>query len=134
MSIAEGDIIVGKVTGVTNFGAFVDLPEGKNGLVHISEISNDYVEKVEDYVSKDDEVKVKIISISDNGKIGLSMKQAEEKKKEQKVKQPTEVSFERPKGDSFEDMMTSYLKDSNTRMESIRSRDGKRGTGQRYRS
>lgn len=134
MAIAEGDILEGKVTGVTKFGAFIELPEGKSGLVHISEISDSYVEKVEDHVSKDDEVKVKVISLSDDGKIGLSIKQAMPAKKEVKVKQPAVADFERPKADSFEDMMATYLKDSNTKMEAIRSRDGKRGTGQRYRS
>lgn len=155
MAVAEGDIVVGKVTGTTNFGAFVSLPDGQSGLIHISELSNSYVEKVEDYVAKDDEVKVKVLSV-DGSKIGLSMKQLEEKKpkeyskdkpkfksntndkpfekkRDKKFSKPSDANFDKPKPGSFEDMMASYLKDANTNMDSIRSRDGKRGQGQRYR-
>lgn len=132
MSVAVGDIVKGRVTGLAKFGAFVSLEDGKSGLIHISEISNDYVEKVEDYLSKGDEVEVKVIDIGKSGKISLSRK-ALEKKDHKKQGQPVEFTFERPKADSFEDMMASYLKDANTKMDAIRSRDGKRGTGQRYR-
>ncbi|WP_425539544.1 S1 RNA-binding domain-containing protein [Microaceticoccus formicicus] len=135
MSIAVGDIVEGKVTGITNFGAFVALPEGKNGLIHISEISRDYVEKVEDYLKRDDVVKVKILTISGDGKISLSIRQAEKPKKKEIIKQPAEVSFEKPEEElSFEDMMNKFLKDSNDRFDDIKSRDGKRGAGQRYRA
>lgn len=85
MSIAVGDIIEGKITGTTNFGAFVSLPEGNNGLIHISEISNDYVEKVDDYVERGQEVKVKVLTVKE-GKIGLSLKALEVKKEMPKKK------------------------------------------------
>lgn len=135
MSITVGDIVEGKVTGITNFGAFVALPEGKNGLVHISEISKDYVEKVEDYLKKDDVVKVKVLTVSGDGKISLSIRQLEELKKNDIMEAPAEVSFEEPEKDlSFEDMMSKFMKDSNDRFDDIRSRDGKRGAGQRYRA
>ena len=62
MPLSIGDVVNGTVTGITNFGAFVQLPEGKSGLVHISEISHDYVEKVADYLKKDEKVKVKYVS------------------------------------------------------------------------
>ncbi len=52
MPVSVGKVVEGTVTGITNFGAFVQLPEGKSGLVHISEISHDYVEKVDDYLKK----------------------------------------------------------------------------------
>ena len=74
MPVSVGEVIDGNVTGITNFGAFVQLPEGKSGLVHISEISHDYVEKVADYLKKDQKVKVKILSISKEGKISLSIR------------------------------------------------------------
>ncbi|MDO5689247.1 MAG: S1 RNA-binding domain-containing protein [Tissierellia bacterium] len=133
MPIAIGDIVEGKVSGVTKFGAFVALPEGKSGLVHISEISKDYVERVEDYLKKNDQVKVKVLTIGSDGKIGLSIRQAEPKQKEKRIiKQPSEVSFGAPKAElSFEDMMSRFLKDSNDRIDEIRSRDGKRKVGQR---
>ncbi|MDO5717477.1 MAG: S1 RNA-binding domain-containing protein [Tissierellia bacterium] len=136
MSIAIGDILEGKVTGITNFGAFVTLPHGKNGLVHISEISRDYVEKVEDYLKKNDIVKVKVLTISEDGKkISLSIRQAEPPKKAGSVP-PKEVILNEPKQRdmSFEDMMDQFMKDSNDRFDDIKSRDGKRGVGQRFKS
>ena len=64
----------GKITGIKKFGAFVELPEGKSGLVHISEVADNYVENVEDHLSVGDEVEVKVLSIADDGKISLSIK------------------------------------------------------------
>lgn len=78
MQIEVGSILEGKVTGITKFGAFVDLPEGKSGMVHISEISNTYVENVSDFLTVGQEVKVKVITINENGKIGLSIKKLAE--------------------------------------------------------
>ena len=54
MSISVGDIVEGKVTGITKFGAFVECEDGTKGLVHISQISNDYIEKVEDVLKVND--------------------------------------------------------------------------------
>lgn len=76
MQIEVGSILDGKVTGITKFGAFVDLSEGKSGMVHISEISNTYVENVSDFLTMGQEVKVKVLAIGDNGKISLSIKKA----------------------------------------------------------
>ena len=78
MQIEVGSILEGKVTGIMKFGAFVDLPDGKSGMVHISEISNTYVENVSDFLTVGQEVKVKVISINENGKIGLSIKKLED--------------------------------------------------------
>lgn len=78
MQIEVGSILEGKVTGITKFGAFVDLPEGKSGMVHISEISNTYVENVSDFLTVGQEVKVKVININEKGKIGLSIKKLSE--------------------------------------------------------
>jgi S1 RNA binding domain protein len=77
MAIAVGDIVEGEVTGITNFGAFVQLPENKVGLIHISEVSNVYVKDVHDFLKEKDKIKVKVISIDPRGKIGLSLKQLE---------------------------------------------------------
>lgn len=78
MQIEVGQIIEGKVTGITNFGVFVDLGEGKSGLVHISEIAQTYVSDVKEFVKVDDVVKMKVLSISEDGKISLSIKKAQE--------------------------------------------------------
>ena len=75
MDLEVGAILEGKVTGITKFGAFVQLPGGSSGLVHISEIANAYVSDVNDYLKNGDTVKVKIIGINEAGKINLSIKQ-----------------------------------------------------------
>lgn len=64
-----------------NFGAFVELPEGKVGLIHISEVADAYVRDVKDFLKEQDSVKVKVLSVDDRGKIGLSIKQAMPKKR-----------------------------------------------------
>ena len=74
MSLEVGAIVEGEVTGITNFGAFVQLPEGKVGLIHISEVSNVYVKDVHDFL-KEKIGQVKVLSIDERGKIGLSIKQ-----------------------------------------------------------
>ncbi|MCH4057635.1 S1 domain-containing RNA-binding protein [Lapidilactobacillus gannanensis] len=77
MAVEIGSKVTGKVTGITNFGAFVDLGSGQSGLVHISEISNQYVKDIHDVLSVGDMVTVKVVSVQAN-KIGLSIKQASE--------------------------------------------------------
>ena len=76
MEFGVGSIVEGKVTGITKFGAFVALPEGKSGLVHISEIAYTYVNDVKDHLKEGQEVKVKVIGIDENGRINLSIKKA----------------------------------------------------------
>ena len=77
MEFGVGAIVDGKVTGITKFGAFVSLPDGKSGLVHISEIAYSYVNEVSDHLREGQEVKVKIIGIDQAKRINLSIKQVE---------------------------------------------------------
>lgn len=74
MAIEVGNKVTGKVTGITKFGAFVDLGEGKNGLVHISEIAEGYVKDINDVLSVGDEVTVLVTNVADDGKIALSIR------------------------------------------------------------
>ncbi|AZP03838.1 S1 domain-containing RNA-binding protein [Jeotgalibaca ciconiae] len=151
MSIEVGSIVSGKVTGITNFGAFIDLGERKTGLVHISEISDSYIKDINDVLTVGDEVKVKILSIADDGKIGLSIRKAEEKSEEvsrpQRDYKPTQrssaprktSSFNQDRGDrpsqgkdnkkeSFDNLMSTFLKESDDRLTSLkRNTEGKRG-------
>ncbi|HEY8363369.1 MAG TPA: S1 RNA-binding domain-containing protein [Tissierellaceae bacterium] len=126
MPLSVGDVVDGTVTGITSFGAFIQLPEGKSGLVHISEISHDYVEKVSDCLKKDQKVKVKILSISPDGKISLSIKQAKPKNS-----QPIQIEWnkidEKQKYMSFEDKLSKFLKDSSEKQDQLKSRDNRRG-------
>ena len=76
MGIEVGSVLDGKVTGITNFGAFVALPGNRSGLVHISEIAYSYVSDVHDHLIEGQEVKVKVIGVDANNRINLSIKQA----------------------------------------------------------
>ncbi len=78
MALEVGSIVEGKITGITKFGAFVALPEGKSGLVHISEIANTFVSDVHEHVQMGQAVRVRVLSISEAGKISLSLKRAQE--------------------------------------------------------
>ena len=74
MAIEVGNVFEGRVTGVKPFGAFVALPEGKSGMVHISEVSNEYVQDINTVLHDGDAVKVQVINIAPDGKIALSIK------------------------------------------------------------
>lgn len=101
MSIEVGSIVDGVVSGITNFGAFINLPENKVGLVHISEVADVYVKDVNDFLKEQDKVKVKILSVDDKGKIALSVKQAQEKKPVERPQQREQRSFNaRPQRES----------------------------------
>src|SRR5699024_5610788 len=73
MSIEVGSKLQGKVTGITNFGAFVQLEDGPTGLVHISEVADNYVKDINDHLKVGEEIKVKVINVQKDGKIGLSI-------------------------------------------------------------
>ena len=83
MALEVGSILEGRVTGITKFGAFVALPEGKSGLVHISEIANTFVSDVHDHVQLGQTVQVKILSVTPEGKINLSIKRALEQPRQE---------------------------------------------------
>lgn len=76
MQLEVGKIYEGKVTGITKFGAFVELEKGTTGMVHISEIANTYVSEIKDHLTEGQTVKVKVLSLGEGGKIGLSIKKA----------------------------------------------------------
>jgi S1 RNA binding domain protein len=133
MSLETGAIVEGTVTGVTNFGAFVELPEGKTGMVHISEISDSYVENIHDHLKEKDKVQVKILGINEKGKFDLSIKQ---------VNAPPDIDafrgrprkgkpvFEKSGPVTFEDKLTKFLKESEERLLDLkRNTEAKRGRG-----
>ncbi|MDQ0352667.1 S1 RNA binding domain protein [Alkalibacillus filiformis] len=122
MSVEVGSKVRGKVTRITNFGAFVELPGGSTGLVHISEVANKYVKDINEHLAVGDEVDVRVLNVEDNGKIGLSIKKADEKFEKQEQKKRTE---------NFESKMNQFLKESEDRLASLKkhteSRRGGRG-------
>ena len=155
MQPTVGEIFEGKITGITKFGAFVSLPDGSNGLVHISEIANTYVNDVHEHVTEGQSVKVKVIGIGDTGKINLSIKKAEppaprpeqERPCQPRVNQPRPNNYSpRPSGfaqksfttatsteASFEDKLKQFMQDSDSRISDSRMYADKKGSYKRRR-
>lgn len=77
MQLEIGKIYTGKVKGITQYGAFVDIDGGGTGMVHISEVSNTYVNDIHDHLTENQEVKVKVIGINEAGKVSLSIKKVD---------------------------------------------------------
>lgn len=148
MTQEVGTIVKGKVTGITNFGAFVEIEGGKRGMVHISEISRSYVEDIKKVLTVGQAVECKIISIADDGKLALSIKQAQptdekpQNKKREFNKRPQRKYTPAPKvtspgdfewqssntcGASFEDMMSKFKRTSEDKMSDL-----KRGESRGY--
>lgn len=126
MSIEVGNKLKGKVTGIKKFGAFVELPEGKSGLVHISEVADNYVENVEDHLSVGDVVEVKVLSIADDGKISLSIKKAKDRPRRPQSK-PNYKNLNQ-KVRTLKKKLTDFLKDSEDKLTSIkRQTESRRG-------
>jgi len=143
MQFSVGDIVEGKITGITGFGVFVDLGEGKTGMVHISEIARTYVSEIKDHVKEGEIVKVKVMTIGEDGKISLSIKRA----MDPPPKPARPRNFESPKADSsfvwtsrtqestsFEDMMNKFKQASDEKFSDLKKknadmrRPAKRGT------
>jgi len=121
MPVVVGQILEGKVTGITKFGAFVELEEGTTGLVHISEVADSFVKDVNDFLKQNDKIKVKVIGISDDGKVSLSIR---------KTKERADTRRSRENFLSFEDKLAKFMKDSEERLLDVRkSTDAKRGSG-----
>ena len=97
MQLEVGMILEGKVTGITNFGAFIELKKKKTGMVHISEVAPTFVNQIRDHLTENQVVKVKILSIGDDGKISLSIKKAMDPQSRQQRRRPA-VSPGRPDG------------------------------------
>lgn len=150
MSVEIGSKVQGKVTGITNFGAFVELPDGSTGLVHISEVADSYVKDVNDHLKIGDQVEVKVISMKD-GKTSLSIKKAVDKPEGQSSSYSQRPSRPGGRGDnrskdfrskgnfkpkeSFEDKMAKFLKTSEENLSTLKrnstakqgGRGGRRG-------
>jgi S1 RNA binding domain protein len=144
MSIEVGSKLQGKVTGITNFGAFVELPEGSTGLVHISEVADNYVKDINEHLKVGDVVEVKVINVEKDGKIGLSIKKAKDRperpartdrgdrgdsrggRPRHGQGRPNDSS--RAPKENFESKMARFLKDSEDRLSSLkRHTESKRG-------
>ena len=152
MALSVGAIVNGKVTGITNFGAFVETEDGTRGMIHISEVSRSYVEDIKTVLKVGQAVTVKVISVADDGKVALSLKQLEKKEEGKRVpadRKPRPRDAQKPRkkyepappvtspgdfewqsssvGGSFEDMMSKFKRTSEDKMS-----DRKRGESRGY--
>ena len=149
MEFKVGDIVEGKITTITSFGVFADIGDGKSGMVHISEVARNYVNDIKEHVKENDVVKMKVLSIGDDGKISLSIKRAlpPEKKNPESPKRspksaPVKSSIDStytwtPKKSepaSFEEMMNRFKQTSDEKFSDLKRKNPdanrtKRGTG-----
>ncbi len=149
MQIEEGVIVSGKVTGLTDFGAFVELEGGKTGMVHISEVAPNYVKDIREHLAVGQEINAKVISVSPEGKISLSIRKLNEQPREKEQRQPQQRT-QRPRQDrrpapnvwngqksdspasgekmSLDDMIASFKKQSEEKQTALKRVDSKRGS------
>ncbi len=136
MELTVGTIVEGKVKTITNFGAFVALPEGKTGMVHISEVANAYVSDIRQHLTEGQDVKVVIIG-NENGKINLSIKRLEAKPQQNNPnrgnaprnpapqqrapKAPTPPPAPKSADQLFEERLKAFMSESDSKLSSIRA-------------
>ena len=143
-----GEIHEGRVSGITNFGAFVRMENGESGMVHISEVADIYVKDIRDHLAEGQEVRVKVIGVNENNKISLSIKQADPGYRKEA---PAPRERKSPKGEasrrrnspsqqngaqsdgpmSFEDMMAKFKKDSDEKISVLKKSSDFKGGGRR---
>ena len=137
MAVEIGAILEGKVTGITNFGAFVELLDKTTGMVHISEVSSSFIKDIHEKLSEGDVVKVKVIDINEKGKVALSIKKAQpEQPEESKPKRPagdrpkrsqppvwTGNQRSEPENMSFEDMMAKFKQTSDEKFSDLKKKN-----------
>lgn len=147
MQLEVGKIYEGKVTGITKFGAFIDLGENKTGMVHISEVAPTFVKEITDFISMGETVKVRVLNIGEDGKISLSIKRAVENPAPAQQRPRSSYNnnggnrgprdFSQPRqqdsgSKGFEDMLSKFMQRSDEKISDLRkSVDGKRGSYQK---
>ena len=130
MELTVGAVLEGKVKSITNFGAFVSLPENKTGLVHISEVANTYVSDIREHLTEGQDVKVMVIGV-DGGKVNLSLKRLEAKpQREARPAAPRSQNTQRsaptpppaPKtaDQLFEEKLKAFMSESDSKLSSVR--------------
>ena len=144
MNLEIGSVVTGKVTGIAKFGAFVSLPGGKAGLIHISEVTNSYITNVEEHLKVGQEVSVKIISVDDKGRINLSAKQAAKPERRdarpaqgsraetprniRTAAAPQEAALPKSENREFEDTLKKFLQDADSKISESRIYERQRST------
>lgn len=133
MELTVGAILEGKVKSITNFGAFIALPEGRSGLVHISEVANAFVSDVRQHLTEGQDVKVMVIG-TDNGKINLSIKRLEARPQREgnaprrdgapnraPRSAPTPPPAPKTADQLFEEKLKAFMSESDSKISSLRA-------------
>ena len=128
MELTVGAVLEGKVKSITNFGAFISLPDNKTGLVHISEVANTYVSDIRQHLTEGQDVKVTVIGM-DGGKLNLSIKRLEA----QSQRPPRQPAQAKPRSAAptpppapktadqlFEEKLKAFMTESDSKISSIR--------------
>ena len=128
MELTPGAVLDGKVKSITNFGAFIALPEGNTGLVHISEVANTFVSDVRAHLTEGQEVKVMVLG-SQNGKLNLSIKRLEARPQRENAprreaaprRAPTPPPAPKTADQLFEEKLKAFMSESDSKISSLRS-------------
>ena len=128
MELTPGTVLEGTVRSIASFGAFINLPEGKTGLVHISEVAASYVTDIHQHLTEGQAVRVKVLNTDERGRLSLSIKQAAEPQprsgtEERPARRPVRPqSFQpvRTEPESFEDKLKQFMADSNSKISGVR--------------
>ncbi len=146
MQLELGKVFEGKISKIMNYGAFVDFDGGASGMIHISEISKNYIKDINDHIKLGDIVKVKVIGIDDRNKVSLSLKDAQPDNQDSKLKSNNNKKYEQKSyvprsfakpdppstGDAFEDLMNKFKKRSDDIQSDLkRISDPRKGTNRR---
>ena len=135
MDYTPGAVLEGSVRSIASFGAFIDLPEGKSGLVHISEIASTYVTDIRQHLTEGQTVRVKVLNADERGRLSLSIKQAAERQTqprpnpaERPARRPVRTSSFQPaktEPESFEEKLKQFMADSNSKISGVRQYEHK---------
>lgn len=131
MEFTPGTILEGTVRSIAAFGAFINLPEGKTGLVHISEVSSSYVTDIRQHLTEGQAVKVKLLNTDERGRLSLSIKQAEERpaparrSAEERPARPQSFQPVRTEPESSEEKLKQFMADSNSKISGVRQYEHK---------
>ncbi len=133
MELKPGDFFDATVKSIASFGAFVTLPGGENGLVHISEISEAYVTDIHQVLKEGQSVRVKLLRVDENGRISLSIKQANKPAREKSapVKAAGSRKPQKAQPATFEDKLKQFMADSDSKMAGLRQYEHRSRTRRR---
>lgn len=130
MELTVGAVLQGTVKSITNFGAFISLPDNRTGLVHISEVANAFVSDIRQHLTEGQTVKVQVIAVDPSGKVNLSIKRLEPKQPQNRSgvnrsrpprpAAPEQAAAPKTQDQIFEERLKQFMSESDSKISSIR--------------